>query len=81
MSRSLVNKIFISVSFIALTFCGIILISLLATLVFNGIKAINLDFLFTQSRNFGSEGGIFYQIIGSLLLVGVAALLSFPIAL
>lgn len=40
-----------------------------------------MDFLLTEARNFGADGGIFYQIIGSILIVFGAALLSFPIAM
>ncbi|MCK5191979.1 MAG: phosphate ABC transporter permease PstA, partial [Methylococcales bacterium] len=61
--------------------CTSLLIFLLAIIIWNGLPAINLEFLFTASRNFGAAGGIFYQIIGSILLIVVAATLSLPIAL
>jgi len=61
--------------------CGLILIFLLAVMIWNGIRAVDFEFLFTASRNFGAGGGIFYQMIGSLLLILFAALICFPLAL
>lgn len=61
--------------------CCLILLFLFAVITWNGIRAIDFDFLFTASRDFGAAGGIFYQLIGSLLLIGFAALISFPLAL
>ena len=65
----------------AALFCAGILGLLLGLLAWNGAHAINLDFLLMPSRDFGAAGGILYQMIGSLLLIGCAALISFPIAL
>ena len=65
----------------AIIFSSLILLFFISVILWNGLGAINLDFLLTSSRRFGAEGGIFYQIIGSILLVSVAALISFPIAL
>jgi phosphate transport system permease protein len=81
MSRSLLNKLFIALCGLAAIICAVILLFLLGVIFANGIQAIHFEFLFTAARNFGSEGGIFYQIIGSLLLVSVAGLICFPLAL
>jgi len=61
--------------------CALILFFLLSVIVYNGARAINLDFLLSRSENFGAAGGIFYQIVGSLLLISGAACIGFPIAL
>jgi len=45
-----------------------------------GWPAITLDFLFEPSSNFGVDGGLLYQIIGTVILMGGAALIAFPIA-
>lgn len=81
MSREFFNKLFITMTGAAVVCCGLVLLLLLAVIIRNGFRAIDLDFLFTASRNFGADGGILYQIIGSLLLIWVAALLCFPVAL
>ena len=79
-SRHLKNKVFASLTRFSLFVCLGILAFLLFTITLQGIKAFSLSFFFTPSRDFGASGGILYQIIGSLLLVIVAALLVLPFA-
>ena len=81
MSRKSKNILFRSISWIAVILSASILMFIIGVIVWNGVGAVSLDFLFTASQNFGSEGGIFYQILGSLLIVIVSALISFPLAL
>lgn len=81
MNRRNKNKLFLSASCFAAAMCGAVLLFLIFSIFLRGFRAINFNFLLTESKNFGLEGGIFYQIIGSLILVGAAALMSFPIAL
>jgi len=81
MSRILKNRLFSGISWISLGICCLILVFLIAVIAWNGIKAINFDFLMSESRHFGASGGIYYQIVGSLLMVLVAALISLPLAL
>lgn len=59
----------------------LILLFLFAVITWNGLAAITPGFLFTASRNFGAEGGILYQIIGSLMLIAGAATICFPLAI
>jgi phosphate transport system permease protein len=81
MNRKNKNKIFLFFSFLSAGVCGAVLLFLVSYIVLKGIHAISVDFLLSDSKNFGLEGGIFYQIVGSLLLVGVAAMFSLPIGL
>ncbi len=81
MSRKSKNVLFHTISWLSVISTSLILIFIIGLIIWNGIGAINFDFLFTSSRNFGAEGGILYQILGSILIVCVAALISFPIAL
>ncbi len=81
MNRALINKLFVWSNWIAVTICCLILVSLFCIITFNGIRAVDLRFLFTASRNFGEAGGIFYQIVGSVLIVVVAGLICFPLAI
>jgi len=81
MNRKWINKFFLLICWFVTVVSALTLIFLLTVIVFNGAQAINLDFLLTRSRDFGAEGGIFYQIIGSILLITGASLISFPIAL
>lgn len=57
------------------------LILILATIFVKGAPAIDLEFLTGESRDFGSAGGIFYQALGTLILMTGAAVISLPVAL
>ena len=81
MIRKLKNSIFKGFVYVAASLCLSVLLFLFSVLIWKGINAISFDFLFTESRNFGAEGGILYQIIGSLLLVIFAGIISFPLAI
>ncbi len=81
MNRRSRNSVFRAFALSALFFCGLLLLFLFGTIAWKGISAIDLNFLFTPMSNFGAEGGIIYQIAGSILLVVVAALIAFPLAL
>lgn len=81
MNRRRMDRLFTNLTWLAVSICCLVLLFLFGVITWNGIRAINLEFLFTASKNFGAEGGIFYQIIGSLLLVVFAAVISFPLSL
>lgn len=66
---------------LALLMCAGILTFLLGSILVKGLGAISLEFLFTPAKEFGRSGGIFYQILGSLLMVLVATLLVLPLAI
>ncbi len=81
MNRRLLNSLFTSITVVAAGICSLILFFLFAVIAWNGVRAVDLTFLLTAARNFGAAGGVLYQIIGSLLLISVAALICFPLAL
>lgn len=67
---------------VGLTACGALaLVVILVTVIMKGAPAISLTFLWEESRNFGLEGGIFYQTIGTTLLMTGAAVICLPVAL
>jgi len=79
-SRAMNDKIYAAVTRLALFICLGVLAFLLISITFQGIKAFSLQFFLLPARDFGASGGILYQIIGSLLLVVVAAFLVLPFA-
>ncbi|MEP1307519.1 MAG: phosphate ABC transporter permease PstA [Balneola sp.] len=81
MTRKSKNSFFKIFCWLSVSACFGTLIFLFGVIFLNGIPAISLDFITSRSSNFGSEGGILYQIVGSILIVLVAALLSFPLAI
>jgi len=80
LSRQLIDKAFAGITRFSLLICFGILAFLLITITLQGIRAFSLSFFLTPARDFGASGGILYQIIGSLLLVIVAAFLVTPFA-
>lgn len=66
---------------LALLMCAGILAFLLGSILVKGMGAISLEFLFTPAKEFGRSGGIFYQILGSLIMVLVATLMVVPLAI
>lgn len=81
LTRNTTDRIFTVLTWLAVGLCCSILFFLFSVITLNGIRAIDPDFVFTAARDFGAAGGIFYQIIGSLLLVVFAALICLPLAL
>lgn len=81
MNRRLLNQLFTFLSSQAALFCLLVLCFLLVVIVSQGFSAISLEFILSPARNFGAEGGILYQLLGSHLLVVCAGILSLPIAL
>ena len=80
-SRALINSSFIVGTRVATGICGVVLAFLIGVIVWNGMNAMNIQFLLSASRDFGAAGGILYQIIGSLMLVGMAAVICLPVAI
>lgn len=80
--RILVNRIGITLSMLAMCLGLFVLLWILAVLFKNGFQALDLN-LFTQSTPApGSEGGgLANAIVGSLMLVGFATLVSTPIGI
>ena len=64
------------------TACGcLVLAIILATVFTRGAFALSIHFLFEEARNFGLEGGIFYQIVGTVILMTGAVVVCLPVAL
>ena len=59
----------------------VLLVFILGTLFVKGLPAFHAGFLFEESRDFGLAGGIFYQAVGTLILMVTAVLWSLPVAL
>jgi phosphate transport system permease protein len=81
MSRILWERIIISLLFLATVISCLTLIGILALVIWKGSSALSISFLFTESHDFGARGGIFYQAIGTIILMIGAGLISLPIAM
>ncbi|NIR48633.1 phosphate ABC transporter permease PstA [candidate division KSB1 bacterium] len=58
-----------------------LLFIILSAILTRAMPAISLEFLVAESKDFGQDGGIFYQIIGTIMLIVGAGILSLPVAL
>ena len=82
MSRRAINNIiYASALRVALFISLSILVFLIGSIIWQGGRSISPSFFFTEAKNFGASGGILYQIIGSLILIAVAAILVLPFAI
>ncbi|MEP6341706.1 MAG: phosphate ABC transporter permease PstA [Maricaulaceae bacterium] len=80
LTRQFKSRLFNSAVVAALLIATCVMIGLIMTIFIKGAPAISLDFITAPAQNFGAGGGIAYQIIGSLIMVAVAACLVMPMA-
>ncbi|MCH8475764.1 MAG: ABC transporter permease subunit [Opitutales bacterium] len=59
----------------------LMLVAIFGALVFHGSGSIEVAFLFEPMREAGAAGGVFYQIIGTLILLATTCFLVVPLAL
>ena len=81
MSRILFERIVISFLFLITVVGCLTLVGILAIVIWKGSSALSISFLLNDSRDFGASGGIFYQAMGTFILMIVAGVISLPIAM
>ena len=80
--RKITNVIGLALSFVSVTIGLLGLAWILWTLAVNGLSALNLDFFTKSTPAPGSAGGgMANAIVGSLMIVGFATLISTPIGI
>ncbi|MBX9905323.1 MAG: phosphate ABC transporter permease PstA [Burkholderiales bacterium] len=80
--RILINRIGISLSMLAMALGLFVLLWILSVLFINGFKALDFNMFFHSTPAPGTEGGgLANAIVGSLMLVGFATLVSTPIGI
>jgi phosphate transport system permease protein len=57
-----------------------LLLAILGAILWRGVPAVSWRFLTEQIRLAGASGGIFYNLVGTLILIATAALASAPLA-
>lgn len=55
--------------------------AIFAHILYHGLGHINLEFLLSNPKNMGREGGIFPAIVGTLALVGLALAVAAPLGI
>ncbi len=78
--RRAMDNIFTGLAGLAAVLAALPLVIMVAGILVRGLPAISWRFLTEQIRLVGADGGIFYNLIGTLILIGVAILICAPIA-
>ena len=78
-SRTLFNTVMTGLAFVCGALALVPLLAVLYYVIIRGFSSLNLD-IFTQlpPSPFGKNGGFGNAILGTLLMVGIAALISVP---
>ena len=80
--RLLMHKVGITLSFMAMAVGLLVLIWILATLLIKGMGALSLDLVTQTTPAPGNDGGgLLNAMVGSLMMVGTATLVSTPIGI
>lgn len=78
-SRKLLSKIFEGFFFLAIAF-GILMLVLLLTNIFKtGFGWLSMDFITSMPSRFPKKAGIYSALIGSIWVIGLTFLFSFPL--
>jgi phosphate transport system permease protein len=78
--RKLKNQLFkLLTAGCAMLACGVLVMIVLA-IAARGLPAISWQFLTEQIRLVGAAGGIFYNLVGTFILIGTALAISAPMA-
>src|SRR6476659_8704137 len=81
-SRAATDRFVTGLIWVALGIAFVPLVSLLWTVLREGLRVISDEFSTYSMRNVvGEKGGIYHAIIGTLLITGAAAVISVPIGL
>ncbi len=81
MSRSDKENLLLALLGLATIVACCFLVLILSGLIYRGWPALDWEFLTAPASDFGRQGGVFYQILGTLILMIGAGLISVPIAL
>ena len=80
--RSAVDRFVTGLVWVALGLAFVPLVSLLWTVIGQGLPVLDLKFFTWSMRNIiGEKGGIYHAIIGTVLITGAATVISVPIGL
>ncbi|WP_017414572.1 phosphate ABC transporter permease PstA [Clostridium tunisiense] len=80
-SRQRINNIFKTTFFLCTTFGIIILIVLIGSVLKDGLEYLSLDFLTGLPSRIASKAGVLPAIVGSAYVIGLTALIAFPIGI
>jgi phosphate transport system permease protein len=79
--RRLIQQLVSVLALLSALFAVLILALVLGTVLYKGLSQLSLDFLTKSSALFGETGGIADALVGSIIMVAMAAIMAVPIAI
>ena len=79
-SKNTANKVMLNVFRVAAGITTLVLISIIAYVVVNGLPHVNPAFIFTWPHGVNAEGGIWPTIVSTVYVTALAMLICTPIA-
>ncbi len=79
--RRLGDRLFTVATGACAALASLLLMGIVASLLWRGLPALEWSFLVRASGEAGASGGVLYQLLGTLILVLTACLVSSPLAL
>jgi phosphate transport system permease protein len=80
MRRRLTDRLFTLFAAAGAAGVLIVIVTVVGLVLFRGAPAISWSFFVEQSRSVGAEGGVFYHLIGTMILIVTAGAIAVPIA-
>lgn len=80
MDKRVANNIAVVILWLAAGITVAVLGALLVYVIYNGVRVLSFEFIFTWPHGVNSEGGIWPTIISTLYVTGLAMLICAPIA-
>lgn len=77
--RKRVNAVFHGILLLSILFSFLMLLLLLKDVLNNGMKFLNMDFLYNYTSRFPAQAGIRAAIAGTVYIIVLAVLLAFPV--
>ncbi|MGH8586264.1 MAG: PstA family ABC transporter permease [Gammaproteobacteria bacterium] len=77
-ARRLADRLFAALAFACAAVATAVLLAIFAAIALRGLPAVSWSFLTEQIRLVGAAGGVFYNVVGTLILIATALLVALP---
>lgn len=77
-ARRLADRLFAALAFACAAVASAVLLAIFAAIALRGLPAVSWSFLTEPIRLVGAAGGVFYNVVGTLILIATALLVALP---
>lgn len=77
-ARRLADRLFAALAFACAAVASAVLLAIFAAIALRGLPAVSWSFLTEPIRLVGAAGGVFYNVVGTLILIVTALLVALP---